>query len=89
MGLRIDQPANVVFEFRTDVLGLLSPSQVAGVLAPDAGPAFVESGGDRRSAPTENHLGLPGGPVTILDGGVGLKLTATMARQKVSVHGLG
>jgi len=82
LGLGIDQPTNVAFDFRTKRLGLFASAQVAGVEAADAGPEFVASGGDRVPSPTENHLGLAGRPVTVLAGGFRLKPPASMTREQ-------
>jgi len=79
LGERIGQPPDVVFEFRTPVLGLFSAVQPTGVQATDAGPAFMESGGDGVVSPAESDFGPPGRTVAMHRGGFRLKPPASVA----------
>ena len=67
LGLGFDQTMDVVDEFRAEFFGLFASAQFISVQATDAGSEFVEPGVDRVTSPAEDHLGLAGGAVAVLE----------------------
>ena len=82
MGVRIDQPMDMLFEFRAEHLGLLAAAEVAGIQAADARAEFGEPGGDRVAAPAERRLGEAGGAPAVLVGHLRLETPPSVPGQE-------
>ena len=73
LGVRIDQSADVPFQFGAQFFGRFPPPELVGVEAPDARAEFVQSGVDGVPPPPEGALGVAGRAAAILIRHLGLK----------------
>ena len=81
LGLRIDQSVDLLGDFRVVVFGPVSSAGVEVVEAADTGAEFAKTGPDSVASPTEDFLGTSRLAVTVLEGYLGLKLSAGKACQ--------